>query len=287
MAEEQGKASKILGGSLFLKIIIIVGVLLIVSVFIFGMNFKLGDMIWNSLKILIGILLIVLVIKGIQGWLKPKPFSPTESFRKKVIRIAKKCKPFNAKNLYIRGEDMRVYSKWGKITGLLFIPYMTSSPVLNEKGELIYIPKKDKNGKDVKDDKGHIIKVPKRKLLTEKDGEWCFVTSTSPIPLLGKEELIRAHHSLVSEIGESTWIKTPNLVPVGEWLYPCQQWQDDIIRVEAQHKDEALIETYEEFLDLLAHVTKMSLGSDPTFQKIIQAQTEAISSANRGVFMRE
>lgn len=286
MAEKKAPL-KIMQGSIFLKIIVIIGIFLIASALLFGMPFELSEMVWTGIRILAGILLLFLVFKGIQAAIKPKPFSPTESFSKKIIRVAIKSKPFNVKELYIRGEDMRVYSKWGKIAGLLFIPYLHSRIKYDKQGNIQLVQKIDKDGHKVFDENNKPVMVPAREIMTEKDGDWIFVSQTSGIPLLAKTELIRAHFSLCSVIGERVWIKTPNLVPIGDYYYPTQQWQDDITRVLAQHKTEALIETHEQFLDLMSHVTQMSLGSDPNFQKIMLAQSEAIATRNAGVMMRE
>lgn len=288
MAEKKENRFKVLGGSLFLKIIVLLAIGLIAFAVLAGMPYNLSELLWFALQILVGVVLLVLVFKGIQSVFKPKPFSPTESFTKKIIRIAEQAKPFNVKELYIRGEDMRVYSKWGKITGLCFIPYICSKTKLDKKGNIIMVPKKNKDGEELKDkDTGKPILTPQREILTEKDGDWCFVIQVGTLPAFSRKELVRAHYSLCSAMGERVWIKSPNLVPIGDYFYPTQQWQEDIIRIKTQHQSEALIETHEEFLDLLAHVTQMSLGSDPTFQKIMLSQSEAIASRHAGAMMRE
>lgn len=268
-----------------LKIILLLAAGLIISVFLFGMPFDLPNIVWASLKILVGIAIIWLIFKGIQAILKPKPFSPIENFREKIIRVAEMHKPFNVNSLFIRGEDMRVYSKIGKITGVCFIPYISQSVKRDKDGAPI--PKLDANGKPLSKENRQGKKEPvyETELLTEKDGDWCFVF-TRGLPLFAKKQLARVHKAFCSELGESTWIKTVNLVPIGEWLYPCQQWQADISRVLAQHQAEAVIETHEHFLDLISHVTEMSIGSDPTFQKIMQAQAEEIANKQSGALIR-
>ena len=200
--------TKILSGSIFLKLIVLAGIALICSVFVFGLPTELGDLIWEGLKIFLGIVLLVFVFKGIQAAFKPKPFSPTESFRKKIIRVAKLSKPFNVRELFIRGEDMRVYSKWGKIVGLLFLPYLCSKDKLDKDGKPILINKLNKNGKQVKDQNGKVVMVHEKEILTEKDGDWIFVIQTGAIPLLGRTEIVRAHYSLCSDIGARIWITT-------------------------------------------------------------------------------
>ena len=282
--ENKGKF-QVLRGSLMLKIILLLAAGLIISVFLFGMPFDIPNIAWASLKILVGIAIIWLIFKGIQAILKPKPFSPTESFREKIIRVAEMHKPFNVRNLFIRGEDMRVYSKIGKIIGVCFIPYISQAIKRDKEGAPI--PKLDANQNPLYAKNRHGKKEPvyETELLHEKDGDWVFVF-TRGIPLFAKKQLARVHFPLCSELGESVWIKTTNLVPIGEWLYPCQAWQADISRVLAQHQAEAVIETHEHFLDLISHVTEMSIGSDPTFQKIMQAQAEEIANKQSGALIR-
>lgn len=283
MAEQQQPKS-IFGGSLFLKIIVLIAIVLIVWTLISSFK-NIGDLILNILKFGLGLVILILVWKGIESFFKPTPFSPTESFRNKIIRASKMRKPFNVKRLFIRGEDMLVYSKWYDIKGILFLPYISAKQKTDDEGKPIYIPKIGTNGKPVKDEAKKIIMIPQYNLTTEHDGEWVFVGETGWF-LNKKTEIVRAHYSLCSSIGESIYIKTPNLVPIGDYSYPTQQWQDDIIHVISQHKTEALIETYEHFLDLLANVTQMSLGSDPTFQKIMLAQSEALGQRNAGFLAR-
>jgi len=284
---QQGKPKlDVLKGSLLLKIIILMGVGLIVSVFLLGTPFDFWSLLWSSAKVAIGILLILLVLKGISAGAKALPFSPQSSLKEKIIRAAELAKPFNIRDLYITGEDMRVYSKWGKVTGLLYIPDWASEPVLKANGKPAYEAKRDLDGKIVQDAEGKTVTVPKMKPLTSQDGDWLFITKRGWNPFSQKKELVRANLQYVSAIGEQTWIKTVNLLPIGFYHYPVQQYQDKIIRVLTQHKAEVVVETHEYFLDLIANVTEMSLGADPTFQKIIQTQSEILGSQSRGELIR-
>jgi len=229
------------------------------------------------------VVLIVLIVKGLESFMSAPTFSPTRRFKDKMIRVAKLSKPYNVKQLYIRGEDMRVYSNWGKITGLAFIPYLASKLLTDENGKYIYEQKCDKGGTPVFDDEGKPVMQNAKDYLTEKDGDW-FIVTEKGLPLFKQTDLIRCHHSLISEIGEKIWIKTPNLVPIGDYFYPCQQWQSDIKRIKLQHQAEALVETYQEFLDLVANITQMTLNADPNFQKTQQANTEQIGQQdNTGI----
>lgn len=271
-----------------LKLLLLIAVISIASIFVFGIKLEIGSILWTVLRVAFGVFLIYIVLWGIKNaFFKPPPFSPTESFKEKLIRVAEISKPFNVFNLYLRGEDMRVYSKWGKITGLLFIPYLCSVPEKNEKGEPILIDKIDKKtGKIFKDINGNTFKVPKMKLMTEKEGDWLFVAKRGWW-IFGKKELIRANRELVSPIGNSIWIKDVNVVPIGDYFYPAKQWQKDILRILSQHQAETVIETHMEFLDLVAHVTQMSLGGDPTFQKFMESESERISNKSAGMLVRE
>ena len=264
-----------LGGSLLLKIIVLIAVLLVASILFFGVELSISGVFWAILKITFLVVAGILVLKGIQSFLPKQSFSPTTRFKDKMIRIAEISKPFNVKEVYLRGEDMRVYSKWGSISGLAFIPYVAGKLQIDKEGKFIYEQKKDWQGNPVVDEDGKPVMVHAHDFLTEKDGDW-FIVAKRGIPFFKQTDLIRAHHSLVSEIGERIWIKSPNLVPIGDYHYPSIQWQTDIKRVKIQHQAEALVETYSEFLDLVANITQMTLNADPNFQKIQQANTEQI-----------
>lgn len=261
------------------KFLVLVAVLLIVSVFLFGVKLTIEDLFWATARIVIAVLLLFLVFKGIQSLMTKPEFSPTTRWKEKLIRVAEQSKPFNVKKLYIRGEDMRVYSYWGKITGLAFVPYLSAEIEKDDKGNYLYVQAKDKEGNPVKDKKGKPVMTYKRKILTEKEGEWVFIVQRGIIPMFAQKEIIRSHVEFVSDIGEIVWIKTPNLLNVGDYFYPCQQWQRDIVRIHQQHQTEALVETYQEFLDLIALVTTMSMKADPNFRKMKEQNVETIQSA--------
>lgn len=261
------------------KFLVLVAVLLIVSVFLFGVKLTIEDLFWATARIVIAVLLLFLVFKGIQSLMTKPEFSPTTRWKEKLIRVAEQSKPFNVKKLYIRGEDMRVYSYWGKITGLAFVPYLSAEIDKDDKGNYLYVQAKDKEGKPVTDKKGKAVMTYKRKILTEKEGEWVFIVQRGIIPMFAQKEIIRSHIQFVSDIGEIVWIKTPNLLNIGDYFYPCQQWQRDIVRIHQQHQTEALVETYQEFLDLIALVTTMSMKADPNFRKMKEQNVETIQSA--------
>lgn len=288
MTEEQQNLNpqkkSFLGGSLLLKIIVLVIVGLILSVFLFGIELTIPSLIWTAIKVFVIVVLAILVFKGLESFVKQPRFSPTRRFKDKMIRVAKLSKPFNVREVYLRGEDMRVYSKWGNVAGLAFIPYLASKLKTDKEGKFLYEQKKDRNGKPLyDDDTGQPIMTNQKDFLTEKDGDW-FIVSERGFPLFKQTDLIRVHHSLVSEIGEKIWIKAPNLVPIGDYFYPSIQFQSDIKRIKLQHQAEALVETYQEFLDLVANITQMTLNADPNFQKIQQSNTEQIGQqADTGV----
>ena len=244
------------------------------------------DMFWNALKIFAGLGLIVFVIWGIKASMQPKPFSPTESYTGKLKRISKVSKPFNVQTLGMRGEGMRVHSYLGTVEGLTFVPYVSSEPELNAEGKRTYIEKRDMSGELVLGEDGKPIQIPKMNTIIEKDGDWLFFI-TQGRALFKKEMLVRAHPSMCSDLGETTWIKTRGLVPVGDYWYPSEQYQADLQKIQTQHKDEVLVETYAHFLDLVANVTQMALGGDPTYQKIIQSQAEVLSNRDAGMLVKQ
>jgi len=276
-------------GSLLFKIGIVLIIIIIGVIVIFGFVLKTFDpvsFLINIVGIILMVCLLALAIKGVLSFLKPKPFSPTEDFRTSLVRIAKKAKPFNIKNLYLRGEDMRTYAKWGKILGLGFLPYVSAKPVKDEKGNILF--ERDEKGK-IKTTKQwsqaerEYVDVPvlQHHNITEKDGDSLFITSRHSFPLnlfLGDLDIIRANPKYHSDLIGDVFIKDVNLVPYGEFYYPAKQWQEDIAHIMLQNQDQAIQTTHRNNLDLVSTTTQMALGADPTFQKIMMAQSERLSS---------
>lgn len=291
MPSAQESASKVLKGSLMLKIIFLMAFGLLFSVFIFGMPQTIGDWAWTIIRTVFGIMVIILILKGIAAGMKPAPRSPTSTWKNKLIRAAELAKPFNVKDLYIRGEDMRVNSWYGKIKGMLYIPYWASTPELDAEGKPQFEEKIDLHGNKVIDkDTGKPVMVQKMKKIKSDEGEWLFVVSRASNfiqALFNREKvLVRAHVDYVSDIGDRVWIKTVNPLPLGDFHYPHQQWQSDIEKTTTQYKSEIIMETWLGFLDLSAQGVDMALGSDPTFQKYLLSQSESLSSQSRGVLVR-
>lgn len=277
MAEEK-KAGGGFASGLFPKIILLIGIVLIISVFIFGVKLTFEDIVWTTLKIVVGIVLVVLVVKGFQSLLAKAEFSPTRRWKEKLIRCAELRKPFNVKKLYIRGEDMLVYSNWGKISGICFVPYLSARPKRDGQGSYLYVQKKDKNGQLMFDKKNKPIMEYDYEVMTEKTGEWVFIISRG-FWIFSQKEIVRAHKNLVSDIGETVFIKTPNLINIGDYFYPTQQWQTDIQQILQQHQTEVLVETYQEHLDLVGVITTMTLKADPVFRKAREQNIETVQSA--------
>jgi hypothetical protein len=277
MADEKKAGGGFMTGTLP-KLILIIGVILIASVFVFGIKLTFEDILWTILKIAVGIALIVLVVKGFQALFSKSEFSPTRRWKEKLTRCAELRKPFNVKKLYIRGEDMLVYSMWGKITGIAFIPYLSATPKRDGNGGYLYVQKKDKNGDLVFDKKNKPVMEYDYDVMTEKTGEWAFIIARG-FWIFAQKEIVRAHYSLVSDIGETVYIKTPNLINIGDYFYPSQQWQTDIRQILQQHQNEVLVETYQEHLDLVGVITTMTLKADPVFRKAREQNVETISSA--------
>lgn len=292
--QQQGQnTGKVLGGSLVLKLLLILGIVLIASIFFFGVKLDLMDLGFNAIKIIFGAVLIIFVIKGIQSILKKPDYSATKSFNEKLIYVAEFCKPSNISELWLRGEDMRLGSLIGKITGLGFIPYFSSTPENDEKGNPLMVEKRDGLGQVIfqqtKTVDGKIVSkpimIPKMKYLTEKDGDWLFVVKKG-FWIFGKKLMIRANPRFVSELATTVYLKTVNLIPAGSFYYPNQQWQDDIYQILTQHKAEIVVETHEHFLDLIASITHQTLSADPHFQKQQYATSEPLQTGQSGYLMQ-
>lgn len=278
MAEEQKKVGGGLMSGWLPKILLLIGVILIASAFIFGVKLTFEDIFWTILKIAVGVVLIFLVAKGLQNMFAKTDFSPTRRWKDKLIRCAELRKPFNVKKLYIRGEDMLVYSFWGKISGICFVPYLSATPKRDSNGGYLYVQKKDKKGDVMFDKKNKPIMIYDYEVMTEKTGEWAFIIKRG-FWIFAKKEIVRAHKKLVSDIGEIVFIKCPNLINIGDYFYPSQQWQTDIAQVLQQHQAEMLVETYQEHLDLVGVITTMTLKADPIFRKAREQNVETIQSA--------
>jgi hypothetical protein len=211
--------------------------------------------------------------------LPQKSFSPTENWKNKLIRIAEMSKPPQVRELWMRGEDMHAMTKFsGTIVGLLFIPYWVGSPKIDVKsGKFVYVEKRDKLGNIIYDNNGKPVMVTIHENITQKDGEWLFVISQGFIPALAKKVLVRANVQLCSDIGQKIYIKTVNLVPFGDFFVPHQSWQADIVKINMQHSSEVVEETLLHYLDVWSSGVESSIKLDPTYVKMMQANTENIS----------
>lgn len=278
-------------GQFVLKIIFFLIILVIAGIGLFGFVLHAFDpisAIQNTLLIGVMIVLLVLAGKGLASFFAPKPFSPSEDFRSNVVRYSKKAKPRTVKDLYLRGEDMRMPARLGKIIGLHFLPYVTSRPLRDtfgkpifertEKGEIKYDKEWSKSDETYVD-------VPKKKYetITEKDGDTVFVINKNGFPLSlinPGVDIIRSHKKYHSDLVGDVYIKAVSIVPYGEYGYPNQQWQGDISKILKENESEVIITTHRNNLDLVSNVTQMSLGADPTFQKIMMAQSEKLSGGS-------
>lgn len=291
MAEQQQSKPKsdLFGGSLLLKILFIIGIIivifLVVLVAFFG-KLSISALITYAVAFIVGGGLIFFALKGVMAYIKPKPFSPTEDFRTKIIRMSVKVKPLNVYNLWLRGEDMRSRALIGRIEGVGFIPYLSQIPKRDKEGNIIY--ELDDKGEIIYEEfkeKGKIIRKPRPQfeLITEKDGDILFVVPKYKglIGLIKRDvDLIRANPKFVSDILGDIFIKDVNIVPYGEYFYPSKQWNKDIIRIMTQHQAEAIIMTHRNWLDLASNLTQLSLASSPEFQKIMLAQSERITNVS-------
>ena len=276
MAEQQKNE----GGHFLRNAILVTGIILIVGVLLGGIKLEILDILSKGIALFVGICLVVLVIKGVQALLPKNEFSPTQRWKDRLIKLGELSKPFNVKELYIRGEDMRVYSLWGKITGIVFIPYLAGEHKIDAKGNFIYKQKKDHASNVIINElTGKEEWDIEQEKINESDGEWCFVIARG-FWIFAVKELVRANIKYCSDIGEKVWIKTPNLVPIGDYFYPAQQWQMDILRITRQHQAEAVIETHQKFLDLIATTTEAGLRANAEYRTMLEKNTETINPNN-------
>lgn len=279
--------------SFILKILMVALVIVVGAIILFGFVFQTFDpiqFIINILGILLMLGLLALAVKGIISFIKPKPFSPTESFRDSLIRICTKAKPFNIKDLYLRGEDMRTYARWGKIVGLGFLPYLTSRDLRDTNGKPVYERNADNSiiyEKEWSQRHNQFIETPKvkKEIITEKDGDVLIITEKNNFPanlFFRGYDIVRAHKRYVSDLVGDIFIKDVNLTPYGEYLYPSKQWQNDVLKIMKENEAQAIITTHRNNLDLVSTTTQMALGGDPTYIKIMTMQSERLTSGLNG-----
>jgi hypothetical protein len=277
MAEQQKKG---LFSGWFPKIVLLIGIALIIWVVVSGFKFNLLDIIGKAVTLILGIGLIVLIVRGIQSVMGAKKDSPDKRFTDKLTRLAKLCKPRNIDKLYMRGEDMRLSFLLGKVKGVLYVPYLAAEAVRDAKGNFVYVKSKDRQGNYLFDKDGKNIMVHQRKYLTTDEGEWFFVVTRGWF-IFAEQMLIRAHVKLCSEIAPTTYIKTVNLVPFADFLYPSQQWQMDVERITSQHLSEVLLETHVGFWRLLEELSEKGVNSEPSLKKQQILNTESMGEAPR------
>lgn len=280
MTDVPTKKKGLLGGNLLPKILLIIAVAVIVSAVIFGLPQSVPEFIWFIIRIIIGIGILVLAISIIQKVVMPaKQFSPTESWDTKLIRAAEMAKPPRTKKLWLRGEDGHMFYYFGRLSGVLKVPHWSGKPTLDENtGKFKYVKKVGRDNKEVVDASGNPIWVNEQANVTHKDFDWIFIVTRGFFPALSKKIKVRCDSTLCSQIGEEVWIKDVNLVPISDWFYPSAMFQADIIRVNQQSLNEIIQESMMHFYDMTATVVESTLRSDPMFMKLLQANTENISS---------
>lgn len=182
---------------------------------------------------------------------------------------------------------MHMKSKYGKIIGLAFIPYITSKPKKDENGN--FIIQKDSKGKPMKrkfrNEKGEVVEEPllEREKILSKDGDTLFIVPkhTGLYAVINREvEFVRCNPKYHSDLVGDVYIKDVNIVPYGDFFYPAKQWQEDIVQIMTENQAEAVAMTHSNWLDLASLYTHLSIGGDPTFQKIMLAQSERLSTPN-------
>jgi len=258
---------------LFPKIIIFFGLALITTALIFGLDLgNIPAFMMNMAQVGVGIFLIMLALQGVMSVLRPKAFSPTEDFRTKMINHANKIKPPNCYNLWLRGEGRRARAMYGKITGVAWVPYLTSEIEKDDKGNTVYL----------EDDKGKRIlnkltkqTIPKRKMVASSDGDTIFIVKKG---LLAKPEIIRCNPKWHSELIGDVYINDLGLVPFGEYYYPSKQWQSAIENIMKQNELETIVQTFQNNLDLISNVTTLSIASEPTYRKLMEMRNEQIAN---------
>lgn len=278
MAEEKKKGF-FSGKGLFPKILILIALAVLIASVLFGLPVDIPSAFWFMIRVLLAVGIFVVAIMLMEKVVSSgKTFSPSTSWKNKIISVAEMSKPPRTRKLWLRGEDGHMFYYFGKITGLLKIPYWSGKPVMDKFGNYLYTHKRDKNGELMYTTDNKPIYINDRENITNRDADWVFVITKGLIPAVAKKYLVRAHMDLCSEIGEEVWIKSVNLVPIGDWLYPEQMFQSNILRINQQSMHEVMEETMHHLLDMTATQVESTLRADPIFMKMMTLNTENISS---------
>ena len=248
------------------------GAVIITTAIIFGLDFSnLANLTVHIVEVGVGLLFILFAIQGITARFQPKAFSPTETFRAKIQNHAIRMKPKNVYNLYLRGEGRRSSALYGNILGVGFTPNFTSKIVRDNEGNILYL--KDVRGRLIVDEQGKPI--ARRDVIRSSDGDTIFVVKQG---WLSRPEIVRCNRKYHSELIGDVYIYDLCLSPMGDYLYPSKQWQDEIIEIQRQNEAETVITTFMNNLDLISNVTTISIASSPEFQKILSLRNEIIGT---------
>lgn len=268
---------------IFSKIILGALVILIVTVAIFGLNLSNIPQFFVSLCIVAASLgAIYIIIRAAMVLMEPKAYSPSGDFLQKMVNIAMLMKSPNVHGLWLRGEAWQGRSFLGEISGIGFIPYLTSKVKKDKSGKILFLTDEEGNLLKDRNDKP----IPQREIITQNDGDILFVIKQGWFGM-GKPLLIRCHRSLCNAmmVGE-IYIKSAGMCPYGDWLYPSIQWQESIKEIMIQNEIETTQMTHASFLDLIADSTRISISASPEFAKLLSIRSEGIMSTPVGSNMQ-
>lgn len=267
--EEKGFFEKMGIFSKILLIIIVVSIIVLSVVMIIGGAQNVYNVIVFIIVLSMLALAAYILILLVQAQIKSRFFSPTESWRAKLINCAKTYCPDNLNELYFTGDVGKKRVLAGKITGCLGLPYYTGRVKRDKDGNVVYSEFKTQKGKRFR-----IPKYEKIRVDPTGEGDTFFVVKKGWF-IISKEHYIRCNRDLHSTLNGDVEIYDINPQPYGWTEYPFKQLQDDITRIEKQSQIEVILESHFHQYDLISQTTEAAIWFNPAMKQAMIERKEA------------
>lgn len=251
--------------SLFQKVMIflITAILLLIVVyFVFGGFKSVYDFFFIFIIISAIIFFIYIIIRAVGIILRPRFFSPKETYFAAVTNLAIDLKPDNVNDLYFEGDQNKRRVRAGKIIGVLGIPYLVGTPKFNSDGKPV-----------LKDSK-----LLKRKIQVfedinmAEDGDTLFIYESGFI--FPRKHFLRVNRKLHGDIHGDVAVYDINSVPYGSWEYPYKQYQEQAPKIMLQTQLELILATHEHQGDYISQAVDAAMWWSPYMRLAQKSQAE-------------
>lgn len=301
------ETNKISPGLVILAVLLLIlGIIIVIGFIYFPSNMERLVVYVGGLGIVIGLLVAAYRFFFVQ--IKAADFSPVSEIKTSLIKSSRFLKPKTVKDLYVRGEDMWMSARIGKIVGLSFWPRIEPKPKTDSNGEIVYKRVKTGKFKTIKqtvdgkttetkievedflyrerlvDDKIVKEKIPEYLPLDRKQGNVVIVVDPHPFPInVIKNELmiILSDPGRLSSLVGDIYVKDVSLTKHGDYFFPSAQYQKFFNEEQINLEGHVAVLTHYKYLDLMSDVTRISLANDPNFQKILLAQSQPMPTTTQ------